>query len=569
MLVLYCIYKLYIENEGFGNSGIVKTFIQILVTVLWAFCYLNAQVLQNRNTFDMKLFAQHINKLGADSLEGRSPGTHGGNLAAKYLSNQFVKLQLNPINDEVKYYQYIPFHGSKPLYNSKLSIRFESETIGFRLKEDFLMYNTNNPVFIPNETPMVFVGYGISAPEFDYNDYNDIDVEGKIVVFIDGEPYSDNPSYFDGDLSTIYSLPESKQRIALSRGARGSILIPLSSHYESYNWEKTVQDFSFDNLTLATSPSTNFDIILNPQIADLLLTESEYSLNGLLKMQAENKIKSFPLKGLLTFQGSFRQRDFVSPNIIGIVEGDDASYRDTYVIVSAHYDHLGIGPAVRNDSIYNGVFDNAAGVSALLEIARIFSDSSYYNRRSIIFLLLTAEEYGLLGSEYYIQNPVKPLYKTVANINIDGIASYDKFKSYVAIGSEFSSFKNFIKNAAASRELFESQIPEVFKSENIFAKSDQFSFAKAGIPSVLISEGTDYENISRTEGIKRMIGFAKDIYHSPFDDLTQPINYSAAHQHIDLIFGVIEELVNSENEPEWNFDSPFRYARILSQKRQK
>ncbi|KAF0153199.1 MAG: putative aminopeptidase [Ignavibacteria bacterium] len=559
----------YAKNEDFGSSTVVKAIIQILIALLGAFYYLHAQEALKTSMFDMKLFTQHLSKLGSDSLEGRAPGTPGGNLAAKYLANEFAKIHLKQFSSKTKYYQHIPFHGSKALYNSKLNIRFGSEAIGFRLKEDFLMYNTNNPVFIPNETPMVFAGYGISAPEFDYNDYHDLDVEGKIVVFLDGEPYSEDPDYFNGALPSIYSLPESKQRIALSRGARGSILIPLYSNIKSDDWEKAVHDFSFENLTLATSPSTNFDIIINPQIAGLLFTGSGYTLNELLEMQSSTRVKSFPLNGLLTFQGSFKQRDFVSPNIIGIVEGDDANHKDTYVIVSAHYDHLGIGTAVKGDSIYNGVFDNAAGVSALLEIARVFSDTAYYKRRSIIFLLLTAEEYGLLGSEYYIQNPILPLYKTVANINIDGIASYDRFKSYVALGAEFSSIQSFVNNAAEIRGLKRTEISEKFKRENSFAKSDQFSFAKAGIPSILITEGTDYENISSEEGIAKLIEFARNIYHSPFDDLTQTINYDAVKQHIDFIFGVIDELVNSENKPEWNFNSPFRYARILSQKRLK
>lgn len=544
--------------------------IQILLLILFVIesCY-HAQVARSSNRFDMKLFEQHLNILGSDSLEGRAPGTRGGNLAAKYLANEFDKLKLTSINEQTKYYQYVPFHSSRPQYNSKLSIRFDTETIGFNLKEDFLMYNSSNPVFIPNETQMIFVGYGISAPEFDYNDYHDIDVEGKIVVFLDGEPYSEDPNYFNGTSSSIFSLPEAKQRTALSRGARGSILIPLSYYHDNLYWGKTNQLFSFDDLTLATSPSTNFDIVLNPQIAGLLFTGSNYSLNDVLKMIIENKIKSFTLKGLLTFQGSFKQRDFVSPNIIGIVDGDDPNYKDSYLIVSAHYDHFGIGPAVKGDSIYNGVFDNAAGVSALLEIARVFSDPSYYNRRSIIFILVTAEEFGLLGSEYYTHNPVRPLYKTVANINIDGIASYDKFKSYVAIGSEYSSIEYFINNASINRGLKSTVIPDQFNTENTFTKSDQFSFAKAGVPSVLITEGTDYENISSAEGISKMIDYTKNIYHTPFDDLKQHINYNAAEQHIDLLYGVIDEIANSENEPTWNNDSPFRYSRILSQKRQK
>lgn len=519
--------------------------------------------------FDMNVFERHLKYLGSDNLEGRAPGTKGGNSAAKYLANEFAKMNLKPINDKTKYYQYIPFHGSKPLYNSKLIIRFESESIGFRLKEDFLMYTTNNPVFIPNETPMIFAGYGISAPEFDYNDYHELDAEGKIVVFLEGEPFSEDPDYFAGNLPSIYSLPESKHRIALSRGARGSILIPISAFDAGFSWQKTVQDFSFENLSLATSPSTNFDIVLNPQIADLIFSGSGFSIDDLLKMKKENKVKSFPLNGVLTFQGSFKQRDFVSPNVIGIVEGDDHSFKDSYVIVSAHYDHLGIGPEVNGDSIYNGVFDNAAGVSALLEIAKVFSSDSYFNRRSIIFLLTTAEEFGLLGSEYYTQNPVRPLYKTIANINIDGIAAFDKFKTYISFGDEFSSIGRFINNAASSRGLTKSALPNLFKTENTFAKSDQFSFAKAGVPSALILEGVEYQNISREEGINKLIEFSRKIYHTPADDLSQNINYDAAQQHIDFLFGVIEELVNSESEPEWNSNSPFRYIKVLNQKKLK
>ncbi|MFA7420271.1 MAG: M28 family peptidase [Melioribacteraceae bacterium] len=542
---------------------------KILTLIIALSSFVLPQSIIIKEQFSKELFEKHIRYLGSDSLEGRAPGTRGGNLAAKYLANEFSKLNLVPIDKVNQYYQFIPFHGSKPLINSKLNIKFASESIGFRLKEDFLMYQTSNPVFIPNETPIVFVGYGIIANEFDYNDYYDIDVEGKIVLFLDGEPLSTDPDYFNGSFSSIYSSPEAKQRVALSRGAKGSILIPSNSETAIFNWQKVIQDFSFENLSLASSPSTSFDIMINPEIADLLFTDSGFTLEDIYRMQKENRLKSFSLSGVLTFQGSFRQRDFVSPNVVGIIEGDDASYKDSYVLVTAHYDHLGIGPTVKGDSIYNGVFDNAAGVSALLEIARALSDSSFYNRRSIIFVLLTAEEYGLLGSEYYVNNPVKPLYKTIANINIDGVASFDNFKSYVAVGSEFSTLINFIKNAADIRKLRSTEIPTEFYSENAFTKSDQFSFAKAGIPSALLTEGTDYINTSKSDGIKKMIDFANTIYHFPSDDLSLPINFNAVIQHIDFIFGVIDELANSETEPVWNVDSPFRYARVLSQRRLK
>jgi len=542
----------------------IKEYI-IAFSVIAASPFLHGQSNHTKELFSKELFKNHLSYLGSDSLEGRAPGTHGGNLAAKYLAKEFEKLKLTPIGKEQKYYQYIPFHGSNPLHNSKLSIKFDSELIGFRLREDFLMYQTNNPVFIPTETLMVFAGYGITANEFDYNDYHDLDVEGKIVVFLDGEPHSTDPNYFNGETPTIYSAPEVKQRIALAHGARGSILIP-NRETGGFNWEKATQDFAFENLTLASTPSTSFDIMINPEIADLLFTDSGFTIEDIYTMKKENNLKVFPLNGVLTFQGSFKQRDFVSPNIVGIIEGDDPTYNDSYVLVTAHYDHLGIGPAVNGDSIYNGVFDNAAGVSALLEIARVFSNPGFYNRRSIIFVILTAEEFGLLGSEFYINNPVKPLYKTVANINIDGIASFDNFKSFVAVGKEYSTLINFMRNAAAARNLKEAEIPEEFNSVNTFTKSDQFTFAKAGIPSLLITEGTDYMSITREEGIKKMIDFASNVYHSPADDLSLPLNLDAALQHVDLLFGVIDELVNSETEPEWNASSPFRFARILSRK---
>jgi len=545
----------------------IKEYI-IAFSVIAASPFLYGQNNQTKELFSKELFKNHLSYLGSDSLEGRAPGTHGGNLAAKYLAKEFEKLKLTPTGKEQKYYQYIPFHGSKPLHNSKLSIKFDSELIGFRLKEDFLMYQTNNPVFIPTETQMVFAGYGITANEFDYNDYHDLDVEGKIVVFLDGEPHSIDPNYFNGETPTIYSAPEVKQRIALAHGARGSILIP-NRETGGFNWEKAIQDFAFENLTLASTPSTSFDIMINPEIADLLFTDSGFTIEDIYTMKKENNLKVFPLNGVLTFQGSFKQRDFVSPNIVGIIEGDDSTYNDSYVLITAHYDHLGIGPAVNGDSIYNGVFDNAAGVSALLEIARVFSNPEFYNRRSIIFVILTAEEFGLLGSEFYINNPIRPLHKTVANINIDGIASFDNFKSFVAVGKEYSTLINFMRNAAAARNLKEAEIPEEFNSVNTFTKSDQFTFAKAGIPSLLITEGTDYMSITREEGIKKMIDFASNVYHSPADDLSLPLNLDAALQHVDLLFGVIDELVNSETEPEWNASSPFRFARILSRKAMK
>lgn len=515
-------------------------------------------------SFNQELFQRHLNFLGSDLFEGRAPGTLGGNLTAKYLALEFDKMKLKPPGNYESYYQNIPMKSSKPLSNTQLKLFYEEEEISFRLKEDYLLYQSGEPTFIPISVYLVFVGYGIVAPEFDYNDYQDIDVSRKIVVFIEGEPLSLDKSYFDGDNPTVYSTPEAKQRIALSRGAKGTILIPNINDYKNYNWQEQINKFSFANNSLAFNMSSSLDILMNPEVSDILFFESGYSLQDVYKMHYEYQLRCFPLKIKLSFKGSVEQNDFMSPNIIGMLEGNDPNYADKYVIVSAHYDHLGIGPAIKGDSIYNGVFDNAAGVSALLEIARVMVANRIQLKRSIIFLLTTAEESGLLGSYYYTLNPVVPLYKTVANINIDGIASFDRFKSLIAVGKEYSTLADYIKAIAVERNLKLVEIPDEFIGFGAFTKSDQHSFAKSGIPSIMILEGTDYVNLSGSEGLKRNVEYARNIYHTPFDDLNQKINYDAVSQHMEIILSLIEKIANEKAEPEWLSGSPYINARLIS-----
>lgn len=547
---------------------VLKLFLILTLTASFIFGQLTNPF--NRiKSFNKELFKRHLNFLGSDLFEGRAPGTLGGNLAAKYLALEFDKLKLIPIANNNTYYQNIPFHSYKPLPSCELNMLLDGITTTYKINSDFLLYQSAETIFFPNYVEIVFAGYGITAPEFNYDDYKSIDVGNKIVVILEGEPVSFDPSYFDGDLPTIYSLAEAKQRIALSKGAKGTIMIPLRKNDPNKYWESQVSSFAFENLTLASSPSTSLDILLNPAKANLLFAQTGYSIEEIYELHLKHGIKSFPLKTLAKFKGEFQQRDFVSPNIVGLLEGKDPELKDEYVIVSAHYDHLGIGPAIKGDSIYNGVFDNAAGVAALLETARMFSDKTFMNKRSIIFILTTAEEKGLLGSYFYTQNPLMPLFKTIANINIDGIASYDNFKSITGIGSEYSSLLIFLDKAAHERNLDITSIPPEFSSFEAYTKSDQHSFAKAGIPSILLLEGIDYENTDRNEAIKRMVDYSTTIYHSPFDDLNQEINYDAAAQHVELICAVIEKLANDEQVPEWFDNSPYINARKFSRENKK
>lgn len=521
-----------------------------------------------KNLFNMSNFSRHINFLGSDLFEGRGTGTTGGNLAAKYLALEFNRIGLKPVGSDNTYYQNIPMHGSRALPSSRLILDNGDEPEELKLNQDYLLYQSGSQTFIPVPTQLVFVGYGIIAPEFDYNDYQSVDVEGKIVVFIEGEPFSNDKKFFEGETPTIYSYPEAKQRIAISRGARGSILIPLSVK-DSNAWEKLKKDFAFENISLAYSVSSNFSAIVNDSAAQKLFRGSEYSLDNVIEMHSTHKIKSFNLNTRLSFKGLFQERDFIAQNVVGLLEGSDPGFKNRYIIVSAHYDHLGIGPVINGDSIYNGVYDNAAGVAALLEIANALSQSGSSQKRSILFLLLTGEEFGLLGSKYYTSNPVFPLYRTVANINIDGIASFDIFKSIIGIGKEYSTLKKFLERVSQKYNLDIVDIPQQFAFSESFSRSDQISFANAGIPAMLVAEGLDYVNLSNEEGIAKYLEYSTKYYHTPFDDLQLPINHSAALQHIKVLHSLITDLANNENEPEWNKSSPYLNARLRSIAEQK
>ena len=225
------------------------------------------------------------------------------------------------------------------------------------------------------------------------------------------------------------------------------------------NWAKQVSDFAFEDVNLAYSASSNLSILINPEAAQILFEYSDYSFEEILEMKREKRLFSFPLKTELTFKGEYTQRDFLSQNIVGMVEGSDPELKDNYIIISAHYDHLGIGPAVNGDSVYNGALDNAIGVSVLLELAKSISALNIPTRRSTIFIALTGEEKGLLGSTYYTDNPLVPLYKTVVNINIDGIAFFRDFESVVGVGSEYSNLNSYLNETALKLNLTVEEIP--------------------------------------------------------------------------------------------------------------
>lgn len=506
----------------------------------------------------------YVRFLGSDAFEGRGTGTAGGNLAAKYIARELELMKLKPAGPNNSFFQLIQMHGSFPLPSSQLKIFSGENEFEKQLGKDYLLYKSGEQTFIPSPLPLVFVGYGIVATEFDYNDYQNLDVEGKVVVYLEGEPVSHDPDFFNGGHPSIYSFPESKQRIAISRGAAGSIQIPIPFGNTQKDWDKIRRDFEFEDVKLAYSVSSNLNILMNPAAANNLFRNSELSLHDVYNLHFQKKTRSFPLASSISFRGEFKRRDFIAPNVAAILEGSDPDLKDSYLIISAHYDHLGIGPPVNGDSIYNGVHDNALGVAALIDIADAFVSLPEATRRSIIFLFTTGEEKGLLGSIYYTDNPLKPLYKTIANINLDGMAMFEGFKSIVGVGSEFSSLDEYLKDTAEEFELMVEAVPSEFKGMETFTRSDQVAFALAGIPAVLVLEGPENKYYPRREIIEHFIHYDQNIYHTPADDLEQDINYKAARDLTKVIFSLCYRLANSYEVPEWHPGVPFINARLRS-----
>lgn len=511
----------------------------------------------------LKLFSKtdlekHLSVLGHDSLGGRGTGSEGEWKAAVYLKNELEKIGIK------SFYQDIPLLGSIPMEDSRLILYVNEKPVVLSLNEDYLMYYTGEQTFIPNPIKLVFVGYGIVAPEFDYNDYQSVEVEGKIAVMLSGEPMSDDSNYFYGDRETIYSLPEAKQRLAISRGAGGCIIIPYKEDWTDADWESFKIQFAFENVILPYNVTNNLSLLFNPLNAEYLFSGSGAALKDIYLMHDENRMKSFSLNVKLSFDGVFKEREFISRNIVGMIEGNDPKLKDSYLIISAHYDHLGIGLPIMGDSIYNGVFDNAIGVAAVLELAKILKAEEKKLKRSVIFLFLTGEEKGLIGSTFYVDHPVVPLYKTIAAINVDGIAVFDEFKSVVGIGAEYSTLEWFFNKAVEVLDLKISAIPSQFQQKESFYKSDQITFAIAGIPSILTMDGIDYKHISREEGLRRFINYSENIYHTPFDDLSQDMNLNASIQHIELLYLLSYYLLTNDEEPVWKKDAPFLNARLRS-----
>ena len=494
-----------------------------------------------------------MNFLADDQLEGRGTATRGYEIAAKYMASEFESMGLSPAGDPSTYFQKVPFRAVH------LEASGSSMAVIRNGKEEPLIYNKDFQAFgdprraeTSVEAPVIYVGFGVTAPELNYDDYKGIDVKGKIVALVFEAPN------FASSLKAHYSTSEFKAANAVAHGAIGIIVLNDPVLESLYSFGERVRDserpalrwIEKDGTPHDTFPQLKGAVGLSLEATKNFLVGSGHTPEEVFQAAKEGKPLTFPLPVTVKIHGRQKLEDVSSPNVVGKLEGSDPALKNEYVVYSAHLDHLGIGAPVKGDSIYNGALDNASGCAILLEVARAFAQMSPRPKRSMLFVAVTGEEAGLLGSDYFASNPTVPKNDIVANVNVDEDEMLWPLLDIIPFGAEHSSLGAVVQQAATrlNLELSRDPMPE----EVIFVRSDQYSFVKQGIPAVYPTPGfkSNNPNIKPAEIFKN---WEATRYHQPQDDMQQPgLDFNQAAKYADFVF-LCGWLISQEPaRPTWN-----------------
>lgn len=514
-----------------------------------------------------------IRTLSSDEFEGRGPGTKGEQLTLQYLQGQFQKAGLAPGNPDGTYLQSVPLVGITPDPSMKLALTGHGQTLFPKFQEDFIAWSKRVTETSSIDSDLIFVGYGVQAPEFQWDDFKGANVKGKILVELINDPPVPDPSdasrldpkIFGGDAMTYYGRWTYKFEKAAQMGAAGCIIIHQTDR-AGYPWEVVRNSWSGTQFDLATADKNAGKLAIESWItsdfATKLFRAAGQDLDQLIKSAATRDFKPVPLgmRAKLTIHNSLRTVD--SHNVIAKLAGSDPTLKNTYVIYTAHWDHFGIGPEVNGDKIYHGAVDNAAGTAALLEMARAYKALKIPPRRSILFLSVTAEEQGLLGSQYYAEHPLYPLAQTALDINMDGMNVYGRTHDIVQIGRGASTLDSVIDAAAKEQGRIVKSDPEPEKG--LYYRSDHFQFAKNGVPAFDPDSGLDFVDRPEGWGIEKRKEYTATRYHKPADKIDPDWNMAGAVEDAQLYFLVGYRVANDSQMPEWNAGAEFKAVRDAS-----
>ena len=525
---------------------------------------------------DQAAITEHIKVLASDEYEGRAPGTKGEDLTVNYLIEQSKKIGLQPGNPDGTFIQKVPLVGITGAEAQPFTVAKGAQQRTFRWSDDVVAFTkrVSDTATISN-SEMIFVGYGVTAPEYNWDDFKGVDVKGKTIVVLVNDPQVPDaadpskldPKMFNGQAMTYYGRWTYKYEKAAELGAAG-VFIVHETGPAGYPFP-VVQGFLGERFSLVAQDKNMGRSALEGwfslDTARAIFKMAGQDFDALKKAAISRDFKPVPLALQASMSVKNTMRTIDSQNVVAKVEGSDARLRDEYVIYSSHWDHLGVGEPVDGDRIYNGALDNASGIATMLELARAFHTAAPKPKRSILFLFVTAEEQGLLGSEYYATNPLYPLEKTVANINIDGVNQWGRTSDVTVIGMGASDLDDYLRDAAARQNRTLKPDPE--SEKGFYYRSDHFNFAKVGVPALYTDSGVSFvgkdENYSKT---KRDEYTAVD-YHKPSDEMKPDWDLSGAVEDAQLLYLVGYNVANAEKFPEWKPGNEFKATRDAMMKK--
>jgi len=518
---------------------------------------------------------RHIKTLSSDEFEGRGPGTRGEELSVKYITEQFQKLGLKPGNPDGTYVQKVPLAGFKA--EPEASFKAGGKELKLENLKDYVAVSRRYEEQVNvDDSDVVFVGYGVSAPEYGWDDYKGLDVKGKTIVMLINDPAVPapnnpaelDPNVFKGKAMTYYGRWTYKFEEASRRGAAAAIIVHETGP-AGYKFNVVSDSWGRENFDIV-SPDKNAGRVgveswITLDKAKELFAAAGQNFDALHKAATTKEFKPVALNAKATFHVKNTLRTIDSQNVVAKLEGSDPALKNEYVVYSAHWDHLGKNDQAQGDQIFNGAIDNASGVATVLEIAEGFTKLQPAPRRSVIFLMVTAEEKGLLGAKYYAEHPLYPLNKTLANINIDGVNQWGHTSDVTLIGLGNSTLDDVAREAAQAQG-GRTLTPDAEPEKGFFYRSDHFEFAKQGVPALDPDPGVKYVGKDPDFAKKKRDEYEENDYHSPSDEVKPDWDLSGAVEDAQLLLSVGYKVLQGDKYPEWNPGTEFKAKRDESLK---
>ncbi len=503
----------------------------------------------------------HVKFLSDDRLEGRGTGSKGGETAALYIAEQFEAMGLKGAGAKGSFWQPVSLVGVKADPKTELRINGQSGSESFKFPDDFVAFTGAQTEAVKVNAELVFVGYGIDAPDQKWNDYKGPaeDYRGKILVMMVNDPPAtkEEPDLFGGKRLTYSGRWTYKFEEAARRGAVGALLLHTNES-AGYGWNvirTSNGSWRFDLARTAgdKTPYLQMRSWMTDEAAHRMMRLAGLNMDDLRKQAASRDFRPVKLNLTASLDLNSEVKRVEAPNVVAILPGRDPKLRDEYVVFSAHWDHLGIGaPNKSGDTIYNGALDNATGVAAVLEIARVLSSLPLAERprRSILFLIPTAEEQGLIGAEWYSLHPLVPIARTAANINLDSMNILGPTHDFVPLGAERSSLKAVVEAIAKERGVRIS--PDPRPEQGSFFRSDHFPFAKVGVPSISLKEGSDYVGHPKEWGAQKFKEYNDAHYHQPSDEFRADWNLKGMIQEAEFALAIGRRVADANAMPKFN-----------------